>query len=91
MSCFRYLAEVVVEQVFAAGRPVRVQARTRGWPAACPGCGAVSSWAVGPGERFRIAAPPGIRVGVGTLTGPEASGLAGDIAGCLAPRARRSD
>ncbi len=46
---------------------------------------------MGPGERFRIAAPPGIRVGIGTLTEPEAARLAGDIAGCLAPRARRTD
>ena len=48
-------------------------------------------WAVGPGERFRIAAPPGIRIGIGTLTEPEASRLAADIADCLAPRARRTD
>jgi hypothetical protein len=48
-------------------------------------------WAVAPGERFRIASPPGIRIGIGTLTGAEACGLAADIAGCLAPRARRTD
>jgi DNA-binding transcriptional MocR family regulator len=48
-------------------------------------------WAVGPGERFRIASPPGIRIGIGTLTEPEASKLAADIADCLSPRARRTD
>jgi DNA-binding transcriptional MocR family regulator len=48
-------------------------------------------WAVGPGERFRIASPPGIRIGIGTLTGPEASRLAADIAGCMTPRPRRTD
>lgn len=48
-------------------------------------------WAVGPGERFRIASPPGIRVGIGTLTEAEASRLAADIAGCMRPRARRTD
>jgi DNA-binding transcriptional MocR family regulator len=48
-------------------------------------------WAVAPGERFRIAAPPGIRIGTGTLTETEAAGLAADIADCLAPRARRTD
>jgi DNA-binding transcriptional MocR family regulator len=48
-------------------------------------------WAVGPGERFRIASPPGIRIGTGTLTEPEADRLAADIAECLAPRARRTD
>jgi DNA-binding transcriptional MocR family regulator len=48
-------------------------------------------WAVAPGERFRIASPPGIRIGTGTLTGEEASRLAADIAECLARRPRRSD
>jgi DNA-binding transcriptional MocR family regulator len=48
-------------------------------------------WAVAPGERFRIAVTPGIRIGTGTLTRPEASRLAADIGDCLAPRARRSD
>jgi len=48
-------------------------------------------WAVAPGERFRIASPPGIRIGTGTLTEPEASRLAADIADSLTPRPRRSD
>jgi DNA-binding transcriptional MocR family regulator len=48
-------------------------------------------WAVAPGERFRIASPPGIRIGTGTLTSEEASRLAADIAECLARRPRRSD
>jgi DNA-binding transcriptional MocR family regulator len=48
-------------------------------------------WAVAPGERFRMSAPPGIRIGTGTLTPREASTLARDIAGVLARRPRRSD
>jgi DNA-binding transcriptional MocR family regulator len=48
-------------------------------------------WAVAPGERFRIASPPGIRIGTGTLTREEASRLAADIAEGLARRPRRSD
>jgi DNA-binding transcriptional MocR family regulator len=48
-------------------------------------------WAVAPGERFRIASRPGIRIGTGTLTSEEASRLAADIAECLARRPRRSD
>jgi DNA-binding transcriptional MocR family regulator len=48
-------------------------------------------WAVAPGERFRIAARPGIRIGTGTLTGDEAARLAADIAASLARRSRRSD
>ncbi len=48
-------------------------------------------WAVAPGERFRIAAPPGIRIGTGTLTSQEATRLADDIAECRRRRPRRSD
>jgi DNA-binding transcriptional MocR family regulator len=48
-------------------------------------------WAVAPGERFRIATPPAIRIGAGTLTAGEASRLASDIAGTRASRPRRSD
>jgi DNA-binding transcriptional MocR family regulator len=48
-------------------------------------------WAVAPGERFRTASPPAIRIGTGTLAGDEAPRLAADIAACLAARPRRSD
>ena len=48
-------------------------------------------WAVAPGERFRIASPPAIRIGTGTLTSDEASRLAADIADGLTSRPRRSD
>lgn len=48
-------------------------------------------WAVAPGQRFRIAAPPGIRIGTGTLTADEAPRLAADIAESVARRPRRSD
>ncbi len=48
-------------------------------------------WAVAPGERFRIASAPGIRIGVATLTGPEIARLAGDICDGSRQRPRRSD
>jgi DNA-binding transcriptional MocR family regulator len=48
-------------------------------------------WAVAPGERFRIASQPGIRVGTSTLTSEEAPRLAADIAESLTRRARRTD
>jgi transposase len=37
-----HLANVEIEGVSRAGGPVRILARTRSLPAACPGCGAVS-------------------------------------------------
>ena len=48
-------------------------------------------WAVAPGERFRIASAPAIRIGTGTLTREEAARLAADVADCLARRPRRTD
>src|SRR5579862_5569071 len=43
MYCCLMWADVPVEQVFIAGRSVRVRARTCSPAAACPGCGAVSA------------------------------------------------
>jgi DNA-binding transcriptional MocR family regulator len=48
-------------------------------------------WAVAPGERFRIASAPGIRIGVATLTAAEIRQLAADISDCLRRRPRRTD
>ncbi len=48
-------------------------------------------WAVAPGERFRIASPPGVRIGIADLSDPETVQLAADIADCLHRRPRRSD
>jgi hypothetical protein len=48
-------------------------------------------WAVAPGERFRIASPPGIRIGVATLTAAETEQLAADLHYSLRQRPRRTD
>ncbi|HSR84539.1 MAG TPA: aminotransferase class I/II-fold pyridoxal phosphate-dependent enzyme [Streptosporangiaceae bacterium] len=48
-------------------------------------------WAVAPGERFRIASPPGIRIGIATLTAAEIERLAADLASSLRRRPRRTD
>jgi DNA-binding transcriptional MocR family regulator len=48
-------------------------------------------WAVAPGERFRLASGPGIRIGVATLSGADASWLAADLSACLHVRPRRTD
>jgi DNA-binding transcriptional MocR family regulator len=48
-------------------------------------------WAVAPGERFRIASPPGIRVGIGTITPEESARFAVDLSECLVTRPRRTD
>ena len=48
-------------------------------------------WAVAPGERFRIAARPGIRIGTGTLTSEEAARLAADLHSVLQRQPRRGE
>jgi DNA-binding transcriptional MocR family regulator len=48
-------------------------------------------WAVAPGQRFRLASPPGIRLGIATLTTEEGTRLAADIAASLQVRPRRTD
>ncbi|MFF7791821.1 aminotransferase class I/II-fold pyridoxal phosphate-dependent enzyme [Streptomyces sp. NPDC007991] len=49
-----------------------------------------AGWAVAPGARFRLSAPPGIRVTVSTLTDDETEALADAIASALGPAPARS-
>ncbi|PAZ14309.1 GntR family transcriptional regulator [Streptomyces sp. SA15] len=49
-----------------------------------------AGWAVAPGARFRMSAPPGIRVTVSTLTVEEAGPLADAIASAVGPAPVRS-
>ena len=48
-------------------------------------------WAVAPGERFRLASGPAIRIGIATLAAAEASQLAADVSWSLRIRPRRTD
>jgi DNA-binding transcriptional MocR family regulator len=52
---------------------------------------AAAGWAVAPGRRFRIAAPPGVRICFATLTEAEAAPFAADLARALRSRAARLD
>jgi DNA-binding transcriptional MocR family regulator len=49
-----------------------------------------AGWAVAPGARFRMSAPPGIRITVSTLTADETGPLADAIAAALGPAPARS-
>ncbi|HEX3566883.1 MAG TPA: aminotransferase class I/II-fold pyridoxal phosphate-dependent enzyme, partial [Acidimicrobiales bacterium] len=51
---------------------------------------AQAGWAVSPGERFRIASPPGIRIAFATVEEHEAPDLASALAGCIHQQPRRA-
>jgi len=52
---------------------------------------AEAGWAVAPGQRFRIAAPPGVRISFATLEGADAAAFAADFARALRHRPSRLD
>lgn len=51
---------------------------------------AQAGWAVSPGERFRIASPPGIRIAFATLEQHEAPAVAGALARSIHQQPRRA-
>ena len=52
---------------------------------------ATAGWAVAPGQRFRIAAPPGVRISFATLDQADAAAFAADFARALRHRTSRLD
>jgi DNA-binding transcriptional MocR family regulator len=52
---------------------------------------AADGWAVAPGQRFRIAAPPGVRISFARLDPAESASFAADLARALRHRASRLD
>jgi DNA-binding transcriptional MocR family regulator len=52
---------------------------------------AADGWAVSPGQRFRIAAPPGVRISFARLDPADAAPFAADVARALRHRASRLD
>ena len=52
---------------------------------------AAAGWAVAPGQRFRIAAPPGVRISFARLDEADAASFAADFARALRHRASRLD
>ncbi len=52
---------------------------------------AEAGWAVAPGQRFRMAAPPGVRISFATLEAGDAESFAADFAAALRHRPARLD
>jgi DNA-binding transcriptional MocR family regulator len=55
------------------------------------GMAAAAGWAVAPGRRFRIAAPPGVRISFARLAEPDTPAFAAEFARALRHRASRLD
>jgi DNA-binding transcriptional MocR family regulator len=88
--------EQLISALGAVGIPARGRSGLAIWVPVADETGTTSAlldrgWAVAPGERFRIASPPGIRIGVATLTDEEITRLAADLSGTLRRRPRRTD
>jgi DNA-binding transcriptional MocR family regulator len=52
---------------------------------------AEAGWAVAPGQRFRMAAPPGVRISFAALEAADAAALAADVAQALRHQPSRLD
>ena len=81
-----------VAAALAQGGDLPVSAVPGGDPAVSPRAGmAAAGWAVAPGRRFRIAAPPGVRICFARRAEPDAPAFAAEFARALRHRASRLD
>jgi DNA-binding transcriptional MocR family regulator len=88
--------ELLIRALAARGIPATGRSGLAIWVPVADEAGTASSlldrgWAVAPGERFRMASAPGIRIGIATLTEPEIARLAADLSDSLRLRPRRTD
>jgi DNA-binding transcriptional MocR family regulator len=86
----------LIADLASAGIPATGRSGMAVWVPVTDEVGTISAlvdrgWAVAPGERFRTASPPGIRIGIATLTVGESAQLASDLASILRRRPRRTD
>jgi DNA-binding transcriptional MocR family regulator len=88
--------EQLISALAAVGIPATGRSGLAVWVPVADETGMTSAlldrgWAVAPGERFRIASAPGIRIGIATLTAAEVARLAVDLSESLRRRPRRTD
>jgi DNA-binding transcriptional MocR family regulator len=95
-AAYTYRREHLIAELAAHGIAATGRSGMAVWVPVADEVGTTSAlldrgWAVAPGERFRLASGPGIRIGIATLTATEASKLAADLSACLRVRPRRTD
>jgi DNA-binding transcriptional MocR family regulator len=94
-AAYRSRREVLIGALGERGVPAHGRSGMNVWIPVPDETGAVArllhaGWAVAPGARFRMSAPPGIRVTVSTLAADEAGPLADAIASAVGPAPVRS-
>jgi len=95
-ATYAHRREQLIGALAAAGIPATGRSGLAVWIPVADETGTTSAlldrgWAVAPGERFRIASAPGIRIGIATLTEVEIIRLAADLSQALRRRPRRTD
>ncbi len=91
-AAYRARRDLLIDALAARGVEAHGRSGLNVWIPVPDETGAVarllhSGWAVAPGARFRMSAPPGIRVTVATLTAAETGPLADAIASAIGPGA----
>ncbi len=95
-AAYAHRREHLISALAAVGVPATGSSGLAIWVPVADETGVTSAlldrgWAVAPGERFRIASAPGIRIGIATLTETEIAQLAADVYASLSQRPRRTD
>ncbi|WP_411151271.1 aminotransferase class I/II-fold pyridoxal phosphate-dependent enzyme [Streptomyces sp. A30] len=94
-AAYRARRDQLIEALAARGIEAHGRSGLNVWIPVPDETGAVarllhSGWAVAPGARFRMSAPPGIRISVSTLDADETGPLADAVAAALGPAPVRS-
>ncbi|MEU0968743.1 aminotransferase class I/II-fold pyridoxal phosphate-dependent enzyme [Streptomyces sp. NPDC005917] len=93
-AAYRARRELLIDALADHGIEAHGRSGMNVWVPVPDETGAVSrllheGWAVSPGARYRLAAPPGIRITVSTLTPREAAPLAAAVAAAVGPATGR--
>jgi DNA-binding transcriptional MocR family regulator len=94
-AAYRARRDLLIEALAARGVEAHGRSGLNVWIPVPDETGAVArllhhGWAVAPGARFRMSAPPGIRITVSTLDAAETGSLADAVASALGPAPVRS-
>jgi DNA-binding transcriptional MocR family regulator len=89
-TAYRSRRDLLIDALAERGVPSHGRSGMNVWVPVPDETGAVArllhaGWAVSPGARFRLSAPPGIRITISTLTPQETGALAAAVAAAVGP------